>query len=256
MGRLLSILIGGDRPRFTLRGPIVLLALAVVLLGLSAPVQAHRPIVPTIYIGSYFENLLKDTDKDDLARAVILHNLFRPPEHIVHHYGIPYSPVIAPYQVPPYTPAQSIPIRSRYPVAEVNPAGPGKAEGNSEYKIHPFQIRINIASVDPHWVLVLEVMNSSKHPMPLNFTNTQEFDFALKDLSTEQEVWRWSQGRNFGDSRRTVWLEPSESKKYSARVTMEELGMTPNNNQYLLTGLVMSVPLQLKGQSYIFIKDR
>jgi len=64
--------------------------------------------------------------------------------------------------------------------------------------------------------LTLFLQNTTGESKDLIFNNGQIYDFVVKKLSSEEVVWRWSNGRAFTEAIWTMILEPWERKTYNA----------------------------------------
>lgn len=59
--------------------------------------------------------------------------------------------------------------------------------------------------------LVFTVINTSEKLLPFNFTSGQTYDFAVFEVSTGQEIWRWSRRMFFTQVIRQEAIRPSRN---------------------------------------------
>jgi hypothetical protein len=77
-------------------------------------------------------------------------------------------------------------------------------------------------------VLELTVENDEDDPVSFQFSDTQRAEFVAEDDGGE--VWRWSEGRMFGQMLGSVDLDPGQSE------TFEGGWENPPSGEYTITG--------------------
>lgn len=63
--------------------------------------------------------------------------------------------------------------------------------------------------------LRLDVTNASGHPIELEFSSTQQIDFAVRDAAGE-DLWRWSADRSFAQMLTADTILAGESRSWEA----------------------------------------
>lgn len=62
----------------------------------------------------------------------------------------------------------------------------------------------------------LRVLNKQDKMIPLDFANAQSFDFIITAAGSDTPIWQWSTGRYFTKVKRSIGLQPGDSREYTA----------------------------------------
>jgi hypothetical protein len=91
---------------------------------------------------------------------------------------------------------------------------------------------------------VLQVRNISDKLLPISFTTQQSYDFAVIDVATGQEVWRWSQTMFFMTQvKRTEAIPPQGAWKFEAIWNHRDKNQNPvAPGEYKVVGIVSTKP--------------
>lgn len=76
----------------------------------------------------------------------------------------------------------------------------------------------SIYAADEPIVMSLQVTNTTDHPITLQFSSGQRYDFTVQDAEGKI-AWRWSEGRAFTMALGTETLDPGQSLRYEERFT-------------------------------------
>jgi len=72
--------------------------------------------------------------------------------------------------------------------------------------------------------LSLTVENEGDEPVELDFTDAQRAEFVAVDADSGEEVWRWGDGRMFGQVLGTETLSPGETLERDVEWPTESTG--------------------------------
>jgi hypothetical protein len=93
--------------------------------------------------------------------------------------------------------------------------------GNDAYQKIPENLEVTLSTDKTEYQfgddvkMMLTVRNVGDKPVVLNFGNGQIYDFAIRKLPEENEVWRWSSCREFTQAAWSVILATEEKMTYS-----------------------------------------
>jgi hypothetical protein len=93
--------------------------------------------------------------------------------------------------------------------------------GNDAYQKMPEDIEVTLSTDKTEYQfgddikMMLTVRNISDESVVLNFGNGQIYDFAIRELPGENEIWRWSSCRAFTQAAWSIILAPEERMTYS-----------------------------------------
>ncbi|MFB6234850.1 MAG: BsuPI-related putative proteinase inhibitor [Halopenitus sp.] len=62
--------------------------------------------------------------------------------------------------------------------------------------------------------LTIAVENEGDEAVELNFSDAQRAEFVADEIDSGKEVWRWSEGRMFGQVLGTEVLDPGDQLEY------------------------------------------
>lgn len=80
----------------------------------------------------------------------------------------------------------------------------------------PVELSVGAAAKDPREVnLRLEVKNLQQQPLEIPFDSDKVYDFVLRDRETDEAVWTWSEGRDFGRKSQVKTLSASDGHPWS-----------------------------------------
>jgi hypothetical protein len=74
---------------------------------------------------------------------------------------------------------------------------------------------VDVETHDDTARFTLTVTNEGDDPVSLTFSDSQRFDFVVRDAD-DTERWRWSEGQMFAQMLGTEELAPGESVEYDA----------------------------------------
>jgi hypothetical protein len=75
---------------------------------------------------------------------------------------------------------------------------------------------LSVTPSDDALELTLSVANEGDEPVELDFRDAQRVDFTAYDADSGEEVWRWSDGRMFGQVLGSEEIPAGESLEYQA----------------------------------------
>jgi hypothetical protein len=101
---------------------------------------------------------------------------------------------------------------------------------------------LNVRVAEDSVRLELHVTNVASSPIPLEFNTTQRYDFEVSELDGDR-VWRWSDGRAFGEALGREVLQPGESRRYAAAWAADG-----REGEYVATARIVSgnYPVELR----------
>jgi hypothetical protein len=70
----------------------------------------------------------------------------------------------------------------------------------------------------------LTVTNEGDDSVSLTFSDSQRFDFVVRDADNDIERWRWSEGQMFAQMLGTEEIAPGDSVVYDAEWTASRTG--------------------------------
>lgn len=93
--------------------------------------------------------------------------------------------------------------------------------GNNAYRKIPEDLEVTLSTGKTEYQfgddikMTLTVRNISDEPVVLNFSDGQIYDFAIRELPGENEVWQWSSRRAFTQAAWSIVLAPEDRITYS-----------------------------------------
>lgn len=113
-----------------------------------------------------------------------------------------------------------------------------------------------IYSVGEEIEMTLVLRNRSDESVSLGFNDGQTYDFIIKKLPEDKEVWRWSEGKFFTEALWFIKLEPYEKKTYVFKWDQKDNeSRQVESGTYKLEALISSEPEVFANSVRINIED-